>query len=105
MSFGCVHDGTGWYFDGVGGPQVVGAMGVQRLTAATLPAAETAPMAREDWRTALRNILEEVSEGRRRKENNCSEVQLGEGRLRRGLLPLQRAIREILQERVLERRN
>ena len=28
----------------------------------TLPAAETAPTARVDWRTAVRNIIKEVSE-------------------------------------------
>ncbi len=64
--------------EGVGCPQV------RRLTAATLPAAETAPTARLDWRRALRNILREVSGDRRRKESNCNDVQLGEGRFEAG---------------------
>ena len=37
----------------------------RRLTAATLPAADTAPTARVDWRRALRNMLREVIGGLR----------------------------------------
>jgi hypothetical protein len=37
-------------------------LGVRRLTAATLPAAETAPTARLDCRRAFLNILKDVTE-------------------------------------------
>lgn len=53
----------------------------RRLTAATLLAAETALTARVDWRTALRNILKEVSEGRRRKGEQLQRCAIGGGEI------------------------
>lgn len=88
-------DARGLWTLGDGGALVVvgsggrAGRGMRRLTAATLPAAETAPRARVDWRTALRSILEEVYEVLREEGSNCSSVQLGRGEIGAVVLPLQ----------------
>jgi hypothetical protein len=57
---------------------------VRRLTAATLPAAEAAPTAREDWRSALRNILKQCVRIGDERRAIAADVQLGRGEIEAG---------------------
>ena len=57
-----IGDGAGCLESLVDGSEADSGLGGARLTAATLPAAETAPTARVDCRRAFRNILREVRE-------------------------------------------
>lgn len=58
---------------------------VKRLTAATLPAAETAPTARVDCRRAWRNILQETDEDKNKRNTIAAGVQLVRGEIGGGV--------------------
>jgi len=75
-----------------------------QLTAATLPAAETAPTARVDCRRAFRNILEVYGRFGDERRAIAAGCNWEEGRLGSAVLPLQESKWRFLRRMVMESR-